>query len=234
MHSYNPLVDKYSRQAAHYDRRWNRPVGDVTLQITLGAVPWEELKKVLDVGCGTGLLEEAIFPNLGSLFSVIGLDISLAMLRQARGKLNGSPGVRWINGQAENLPFEAASFDAVVCTNSFHYYRQPLKVLEEFHRVVRSDGWLVLVDWCNDFLPCKVSQWFLQFVHRTGLHRYALERCYTMAECENLLRRAGFRVELAQRVRIHWGWGVMVYRARPQKSPGAEQGTAFEQSALLR
>ena len=216
MHSYNPLVDKYARQAAHYDRRWNRPIGDVTLRVTLEAVPWEQLSSLLDVGCGTGLLEEAIRPRLGPRRSVIGLDISLAMLRQARHKLNGTPHVRWTNGQAENLPFVEAGFDAVVCTNSFHYYRQPLKVLQEFHRVVRPGGYLVLADWCNDFLACKVSQWALQLVHRTGLHRYALERCYKMAECEDLLRQAGFRIESGRRVRTHWGWGVMVYRARPE------------------
>ncbi|MBI3894704.1 MAG: methyltransferase domain-containing protein [Acidobacteria bacterium] len=212
-------MDKYSRQAAHYDRRWNRPVGDVTLQVTLEAIPWEGLNRVLDVGCGTGLLEEAINSQRKPSRSVVGLDISLAMLRQAHGKLNGAPGVRWINAQAENLPFVNASFDAVVCTNSFHYYRHPLKVLQEFHRVVRPTGRLVLVDWCNNFLACKVSQWALQFVHRTGIHRYALERCYTMAECEDLLCRAGFHVELGRRVRIHWGWGVMVFRARPDLHP---------------
>ncbi|MBI4459422.1 MAG: class I SAM-dependent methyltransferase [Acidobacteria bacterium] len=216
MRSYNNLVDKYARQAAHYDRRWNRAVGDATLRVTLQAIPWAQSSTLLDVGCGTGLLERAIHSGPERQGSVVGLDISLAMLRQARGKLNGAPGVRWINAQAESLPFQSASFDVVVCTNSFHYYRRPLKVLQEFRRVLRPSGSVVLADWCNDFLGCKVSQWALQFVHSTGVHRYALQRCYGTAECEELLRQGGFRINSARRVRIHWGWGIMLYKAVPE------------------
>ncbi|MBI4459928.1 MAG: methyltransferase domain-containing protein [Acidobacteria bacterium] len=214
MKAYRSVMDKYSRQASQYDRRWNRSFGDATLEAAIAAIPWTGLKRLLDLGCGTGLLEEAVRARLQKPLQVVGVDISLAMLQQARQKLRNGYCLHWTNVQAEHLPFAKESFDGVACINSFHYYRQPLRVLQEIHRVVRPDGWLVLTDWCNDFLACKVGHWALRVADRTRIHRYAMAHCYGMAECAELLHQAGFRIEMDHRLPIEWGWGVMVYRAR--------------------
>ena len=216
MKAYVPLLEKYSRQADRYDRRWNRTFGQALLGAAVEAVPWtDDVERILDVGCGTGSLEEAIFP-LPRPIGVVGVDASIAMLRQAQAKLNGADHGRlcWGNALAEALPFRSGSFDAVVCANSFHYYRRPWQVLQEFHRVLRPDGWMVLADWCADYLACKLGHWALRVADRTGLHRYGLERCYSMEECSGLLTQAGFRIDSARRFEIDWQWGVMVYRAR--------------------
>lgn len=221
MKTYAPLVEKYSRQATYYDRRWNLRWGEATLHAAIEAVPWEELNRVLDVGCGTGEMEQAVRLRLGASplgtrppLYVVGVDISLAMLEQARRKLQADGRIGWTNAPAENLPFAHGTFDAVVCNNSFHYYRHPTGVLEEFRRVLRPDGWLILVDWCNDFWGCKLGDWGLRLAHHTYLHRYALSRVYGLREMQDLLLQAGFRVASAGKVAMDWGWGVMVFRAR--------------------
>jgi len=222
--AYIPVLQKYERQAQKYDQRWNRFYGGALLHACIEAVPWSRVRRVLDVGCGTGALEQNVLlrnhlpvrPPAGSPVQLIGVDASLAMLREARTKVNGNGHglVSWNNALAEILPFRTASVDAVVCANSFHYYRHPRRVLHEFHRVTRPDGWLVLADWCHDYLTCKVGQWALRVADRIGLHRYGLERCYGMEECAGLLTAAGFQIEEARRFEIDWGWGVMIYRAR--------------------
>ncbi|MCH7979608.1 MAG: class I SAM-dependent methyltransferase, partial [Acidobacteria bacterium] len=122
MQAYSSLKEKYSRQASRYDRRWNRMYGHATLQATVEAVPWSDLQRVLDVGCGTGeLLEVAGHGRLHPRIRVIGVDVSLPMLQQAHKKLNGARHASWSNAVAENLPFPGECFDAVVCANSFHY-----------------------------------------------------------------------------------------------------------------
>ena len=215
MQAYSSLKEKYSRQALSYDRRWNRTYGHATLQATVEAVPWGGLRRVLDVGCGTGeLLEVAGHGRLHPQIRVIGVDVSLAMLQQAHRKLNGAHRASWSNAVAEHLPFPGGCFDAVVCANSFHYYRRPLRVLEEFRRVLRPGGCLVLTDWCDDYLACKVSRWTLRLRDRARFRRYGLQQCYGMKQCREMLTRSGFQIESARRFKIDWLWGVMTYRAR--------------------
>lgn len=215
MKIYRPVLDKYARQAQKYDRRWNRTFGGALLQACIESVPWSRVRRVLDVGCGTGALEQSVIANGNPAIEIVGVDASLAMLREAQSKLGGNGGrpVSWNNALAESLPIRTASVDAVVCANSFHYYRQPTAVLAEFRRVIKPGGFLVLADWCHDFLACKVSQWALHLGHRTGIHRYGLERCYGMEEFTNLLISAGFQIEMSRSFEIDWAWGVMIFRA---------------------
>ena len=213
MKAYQPLVDKYSRQATYYDRRWNLRWGEATLRAAVEAVPWDELGRVLDVGCGTGTLEQAVSERLRPQQMLIGVDIALPMLQLARQKLADAKRVWWANSPAEQLPFRDRSFDGLICNNSFHYYRQPKAVLTEFHRVLRAGGQIILVDWCNDFLTNKLSNWTLLIAHHLYIHRYALSHVYSVKEMTALMTSVGFRVAAAERVPLYLGWGIMVFRA---------------------
>jgi SAM-dependent methyltransferase len=52
------------------------------------------------------------------------------------------------------LPFESASFDAVICTVSVEYLIEPLAVFEEVNRVLRNDGYFI-VAFSNRWFPTK-------------------------------------------------------------------------------
>ena len=207
MSVYGPLRESYSRQSPRYDRRWRR-YNEATIRATLEAVPWETLRRVLDVGCGTGLLEEAARSRRVALPAFVGVDVTLPMLRQARKKFLAAGGVNWINSLAESLPFASGSFDAVVCANSFHYFRQPREALAEFRRVLRPGGWLVLTDWCDDYVACKLCDWLLRVGDPAHFRMYGLK------QCEALLAETGFRVERSRRFKIDWLWGLMTLRSR--------------------
>jgi ubiquinone/menaquinone biosynthesis C-methylase UbiE len=211
--AYQPLVEKYTRQATYYDRRWNLRWGEATLRAAVAAVPWDELGRVLDVGCGTGVLEQTVRERLRPPLYLVGVDLALPMLQLARQKMEPADRVSWANAPAEQLPFASGAFDGLICNNSFHYYQQPLPVLTEFHRVLRPGGRLILVDWCNDFLTNKLVHRALLVAHHTYIHRYALSRVYGAKEMSSLLATAGFRVESAQRIAMDLGWGIMVLRA---------------------
>lgn len=224
MKAYQPLIEKYSRQATSYDRRWNLRWGDATLRAAVEAAPWDELECILDVGCGTGILEQAVAGRLRPPQSLVGVDIALPMLQRAQQKLARSDRIRWINAPAEQLPFATGSFDGLICNNSFHYYRQPLSVLQEFHRVIQPGGTLVLADWCSDFPACRVSYWLLRLAHHTYIHRYALSRVWGLDEMSELLFTAGFAVTSAERVKMDLGWGIMVLRAQAQNTFATTEG----------
>ena len=104
-------------------------------------------ERVLDLGCGPGDGAATIAGHGGV---AIGLDYSAGMLETARTEPSLSG--RLLRGDAGRLPFADASFDKIVCTNSFHHYPQHLAALREMRRVLRPGGVLGLVDPRKDHL----------------------------------------------------------------------------------
>jgi ubiquinone/menaquinone biosynthesis C-methylase UbiE len=74
-----------------------------------------------------------------------GLDLTPKMIEVANAK--GIEGSRFVAGDAEDLPFDDASFDAVICANSFHHYPNPQAFFAGVARVLRPGGKLVLRDY---------------------------------------------------------------------------------------
>jgi len=90
---------------------------------------------VLDVGCGTGIFADRIDRQLAP-GAAAGCDLSAGMLAEAAAR---SPRVGWVRGDSARLPFRAGAFDAVVCTQAFHFFDQP-QAWAEFHRVLSPGG----------------------------------------------------------------------------------------------
>ncbi|WP_067828481.1 class I SAM-dependent methyltransferase [Nocardia inohanensis] len=96
-------------------------------------------ERILDVGCGTGLLTIRMLEEL-SPTEIHGCDLSEGMLAKAKAR---SSAVNWLHGRSEALPLPDASVDAVTCTESFHFYDKPA-ALAEFHRVLTPGGHVVI------------------------------------------------------------------------------------------
>lgn len=82
------------------------------------------------------------------------------MLTVARRRLGH--GVRLVQARAESLPFSGASFDLVASSSYFHYWALPGEALREIRRILKSGGRLVITDWCDDYLVCKVCDFVLR------------------------------------------------------------------------
>ena len=106
----------------------------------LGALRELPRGRVLDVGCGTGQLAARIRRELHGR-RVVGCDFSHGMLRHARARDVRIP---WVQGDAGQLPFRDATFDAIVSTEAFHWFPDPGRALAEFRRVLRPGGRLLL------------------------------------------------------------------------------------------
>jgi ubiquinone/menaquinone biosynthesis C-methylase UbiE len=120
-----------------------RPVHDAVLR----ALAAEPCASVLDIGCGTGRLAERLIGARG-VQSVVGCDFSAGMLAHAAERLRpahaGSVRVGLVRGDATHLPFAAASFDAAVSTEAFHWFPDQDAALREIGRVLRPGGRLLL------------------------------------------------------------------------------------------
>jgi 2-polyprenyl-6-hydroxyphenyl methylase / 3-demethylubiquinone-9 3-methyltransferase len=117
------------------------------LQLQPGAL------KVLDVGCGGGLLSEP-FAALGC--EVTGVDRSLPTLNAARAHAARSAlAIRYLEASAESLPFDAQTFDAVVCCDVLEHVDDLGQVIREIARVLRPGG-VFFFDTINRTLTSKL------------------------------------------------------------------------------
>ncbi len=100
--------------------------------------------RVLDVGCGTGVLTRELPRCVGRTGSVTGFDLSQSMLDVARMHC---PGVSLQQGNVTELPFDDACFDVVVSAFMLMFVESPAQAIAEMRRVLRPGGRLVIGVW---------------------------------------------------------------------------------------
>ena len=101
-------------------------------------------KKVLEVSCGHGGGASYLVRTLGPA-SYTGLDLNSAGVDSCR-KRHQLPGLDFVQGNAENLPFPDQSFDAVINIEASHCYPQFPRFLAEVARVLRPGGHFLYAD----------------------------------------------------------------------------------------
>ena len=92
--------------------------------------------RVLEVGCGTGVLTRAL-ARVANAGSVVGVDLAPALIERAREL---SPDIRFDVADARSLPFADGSFDLAVFDSTLSHVPGPERALAEAFRVLRADG----------------------------------------------------------------------------------------------
>jgi ubiquinone/menaquinone biosynthesis C-methylase UbiE len=153
---------------------------------------------VLEVAPGPGYLAIEL-ARLG--FHVCGLDISRSFVEIAsQNARQAAVRVDFRQGDAASLPFQAASFDLVVCQAAFKNFARPAGALDEMHRVLRGGGTAVIQDMRRDASGADIGQ----EVQAMGLSRpnavmtrWALRmlrrRAYSPAQFQRLAADSAFR-----------------------------------------
>jgi ubiquinone/menaquinone biosynthesis C-methylase UbiE len=203
----DPVQEEYLRLAPQYDRRWSFYIHS-TIQETINRLAIRPHERILDLGCGTGTLIQRLL-QLAPEATFVGLDPSPAMLSVARQKLPDS--IALSVGSAERLPFPNDTFDVVISTNAFHYFRHPSQAIQEAKRVLKPDGRLVITDWCHDYWTCRICDAFLRLFNRAHF------RTYGIRECRTILRDEGLHKVSIDKYKIDWLWGMMTAQAVKQK-----------------
>ena len=100
--------------------------------------------RCLEVGCGEGWASR-LLAQLVPEGSVVGLDVSDEMVRNARAKSAACENLMFIPGDAEDIPWQDSFFSKVLGVESFYYYEDPEKALREIYRVLSPSGsvWIV-------------------------------------------------------------------------------------------
>jgi SAM-dependent methyltransferase len=105
-------------------------------------------ERVLDVGCGTGVVARQAAARVGANGAVIGLDASANMLAVARASAERERvTIEWREGKAEKLPFPDSSFDLVTCQFASMFFADKPAAFREMSRVASPRGRVVLGIW---------------------------------------------------------------------------------------
>lgn len=103
--------------------------------------------RVLDVGCGPGVITAGLATAVGPEGVAVGLDLSAAMLTTAAASSGSNLG--FLRGNAMQLPFPDGTFDAVCATAMIMLVPDPAAAMREMARVLAPGGWLAVV------VPCR-------------------------------------------------------------------------------
>jgi len=98
-------------------------------------------ERVLDVGAGTGAFAFAIAAHVRE---VVAVEVDEALAERARA--DAPPNVEVVVADAEDLPFERASFDLGGTLRMLHHTRRPEQVIAELARITRPGGIILVVD----------------------------------------------------------------------------------------
>ena len=151
----------------------------------------EPFRDLLDAGCGPApmisLLAEK-YPDR----HYTGLDLTPAMIEQAKKK--NIPNATFVVGDCENFPFEKDSFDAIICSMSFHHYPDPQAFFDSVKRCLRPNGRLILWDVTSDN---KVLVWLMNTLEMplANICGHGDVRVPTRDVVMECSRKAGLKVE---------------------------------------
>ncbi len=170
--------------------------------------------RLIDVATGTGLVAQEAVAVTGRRHDVVGIDLSDGMLAIARAKL----GIAVIQATAEQLPLADASTDFVTMGYALRHVSDLVAAFREYHRVLRQDGTLMLLEIGKPTRPLSrmlaalylgrlvplLSRWMTGDERARELTRYywaTIEHCVAPEIILQALAESGF-VELSCEVEV--------------------------------
>lgn len=142
---------------------------------------------VLDIGCHSGTFTIRILKKIKSR-EIYGVDISPAAINLIKKRI---PYGHFEVANAESLPYKNHFFDAVYCLEVLEHVDNPADVLSEIKRVLKKDGYTVLLVPTDNKLFKIV--WFL-WTFMYPVWRHAHVQSFTHQSLENIAQKAGLKI----------------------------------------
>lgn len=187
--NFGPVAADYAISPTHANER--------ALEHLVRVVDPKSTDEVLDIATGPGNVALAFAPHVAR---VVAFDLTPSMLEQTlrTAAKRGISNVETVQGLAENLPFEACSFDVAVVRLAPHHYSDIQLAVDEMARVVRVGGKVAIVDTTvpeDDGLDREINE-------IETLRDNSHVRNYRPSEWRKMLRQAGLTIIFDQVGRV--------------------------------
>lgn len=161
-------------------------------------------KDVLEIGCGQGvgtkLIQRYFNPN-----TIQSIDLDPQMIKRAKRRVKDA-NVDFEVGDASNLRFQDASFDAVFDFGIIHHIPNWKDCLKELHRLLKPNGQLILEDLSIDTFQTRIGKVLRLFLS----HPY--ENMYTREDFYKELKKLGFEVH--KQYANPWWFGMVLKKQK--------------------
>jgi SAM-dependent methyltransferase len=105
--------------------------------------------KLLEIGCGTGLVSALLAAQVGEDGKVTGVDISEPMLNVSRGNYGNIKNLRFLNADAQVFDFGAASYELIVSRFGMMFFDDPVSAFKNMIKALIDGGRLCFVCWAS-------------------------------------------------------------------------------------
>ncbi len=197
-------ADYFDRRSETYDQDAIHPK---LASIVIKHARLEPGLSVLDIGTGTGRIALHASKLIGNEGSVVAIDLSSEMLTQAHFKagMQSLTNIQFIQGDAEIIELEDASFDRVLCSSAFVLLSNPLRALKTWNKWLKPGG-IVAFDAPGE--PFGINSIIAEIASSHGIFLPYSTAANTPEKCGKLLESSGFEAleiseELLQEHEMH-------------------------------
>ena len=188
-------------------------VREIFLRTGLGAQA-----KVLDIGCGAGLISNQL---AGDGFEMHGVDQSASSIAVAKRHAPSGSKVYYQAGNAYALEYPDSTFDSVMLLDFLEHVDQPDRVIKEASRVLKPGGVMVYYTFNRTFLAGLLAVKAVEFIARDCPKNFHLLRMFIKpSELSKMLNQAHVEVKDSRGIRpmiLHWPFFASILTRRVHK-----------------
>jgi ubiquinone/menaquinone biosynthesis C-methylase UbiE len=187
------LARWYARTTGRSTEQWSHEA-----RALVAGLP--ENASILEVAPGPGFLAVEL-ARLGK-FQVSGLDISKTFVELAtENAKRAGVQVAFQHGNASEMPFQDGSFDLIVCRAAFKNFSEPVRAIEEMHRVLKPGGKAFILDLRPDASPEEIAaavaemklNWWNSLVTRLTFKHMLLKRAHSQESFRAMAAQTSFK-----------------------------------------